>query len=305
MGRHFDALMLGSIELFCLSAEAESFTEAAHQAGVTPAAVSRAVARLEARLGARLFARTTRRVRLSESGRAYYEHCRQALAQLAEGEREVTGHQHTPRGRVRISLPTPMAHHVVLPLLARFRVLHPLVALDVQVSDRNIDFTGDGFDLAIRGRTQPDSGMVVRQLVDAPLVVVASADYLDRAGEPRNLEALQQHECLQFVLPSSGQPVAWQFRHDGRDIDIETRAGVQCSEDFLAPVTLARAGAGLLQTYRFIVQHEIDTGVLREVLTKFAGRSRPFSLLYPSARHVPSRVRALIDFLVAEVPGAI
>ena len=120
--------MLGSIELFCLSAETESFTAAATQAGLTPAAVSRSVARLEARLRVSLFVRTTRKIRLTDDGRAYYEQCRVALNQLVEAEREVTGQQHLPAGTVRISMPTALGHCRVLPLLPAFLLLLLLLA---------------------------------------------------------------------------------------------------------------------------------------------------------------------------------
>ncbi|MDU7559285.1 MAG: LysR family transcriptional regulator, partial [Pseudomonas sp.] len=106
MTRHFDDVQLGSIELFCLAAETGSFTAAANLAGVTPAAVSRSVARLEERLGVRLFVRTTRQMRLTDSGRLYYQQCRQALTQLVDAEREVTGQQSQPSGLLRISVPT-------------------------------------------------------------------------------------------------------------------------------------------------------------------------------------------------------
>ena len=298
MSRHFDALMLGSIELFCLSAEAGSFTTAARQAGVTPAAVSRAVSRLEERLGVRLFVRTTRTMRLTDAGSAYFAHCRQALEQLTEGERELSGPQHTPTGTVRISVSTPVGHHLVLPRLARFRQLYPDVQLDVHLSNRNIDFTAESFDLAIRGRTQPDSGLVVRPLLDAELVVSASPEYLRGAGVPTTLEELRDHECIQFVLPSSGQCVPWVFSRDGAEVALETHGGLHCFEDLLGVATLARHGAGLVQTYRFIIADELRSGALQEVLQPFGGRSRPFSLLYPGARHMSLRVRVLIDFLL-------
>lgn len=299
MTRRFDDLMLGSVELFCLSAEAETFTAAAARAGVTPAAVSRAVSRLEARLGVRLFQRTTRRVRLTEDGRAYFEQCRSALDQLIEAERELSGQQRTPAGTVRISVPTPFGHYRILPLVPRFRERYPQVQVDVHISNRNIDFVAEGYDLAIRGRTQTDSGLVARKLEDAALVVVASPDYLARAGEPESLEGLQRHDCVQFVLPSSGQHVPWLFRRDGQDVQVATEGGSACSEDLLGTVTLARHGGGLLQTYRFIVEQDLRDGQLREVLMPFAGRSRPFSLLYPDRRHMPLRVRVFIEFLLA------
>lgn len=298
MRRQFDSLMLGSIELFCLSAEAESFTAAANQASVTPAAVSRAIARIEQRLQVRLFTRTTRKVRLTDAGREYYRECRQALGQLVEAERSLGGQQTAASGRVRISLPTPIGHHRVLPLLVRFRRLHPGVQLDVQLSNRNVDFAREDFDLAVRARDQPDSGLVVRKLLDAPLIVVASAEYLAARGTPRRLADLARHDCIQFLLPRTGLPVPWRFRTRHGEVEIPTHGELQCAEDLLGCATLARHGGGLLQTYRFIVEDDLRSGRLVEVLTNHAGASRPFSLVYPSARHVPQRVRLLIDFLM-------
>jgi molybdenum-dependent DNA-binding transcriptional regulator ModE len=117
MHRHFDDVLLGSIELFCLAAEAGSFTAAANTAGVTPAAVSRSISRLEKRLGVRLFVRSTRSIRLTEGGRSYFEQCRGALNQLIEAERKVTGEQVQPSGTLRISAPTTYGHYRLLPLL--------------------------------------------------------------------------------------------------------------------------------------------------------------------------------------------
>jgi DNA-binding transcriptional LysR family regulator len=298
MSRSYDATMLGGIELFCHAAEAESFTIAATRAGLTPAAVSRAIGRLEARLGVRLFARTTRQVRLTDDGRAYYTQCRAALDRLRDAEREIGERQRVASGVVRISLPTPFGHHCVLPLLPRFRDRHPEVDIEVHLDNRNIDFTADGYDLAIRGRTPPDSGLVARKLVDAGLVVVAAPAYLRHRGTPTRLGDLERHECLQFVLPSTGQLIPWLFRDDGADIELATAGGIACSGDLLGMVTLARHGAGLVQTYRFIVENDLAADRLVEVLQPYGGRSRPFSLLYPANRHMPLRVRVLVDFLV-------
>lgn len=303
MRRSFDDLQLGSIELFCLAAEFGGFTAAARVAGVTPAAVSRAVARLEERLGVRLFTRTTRQIRLTEGGRDYFEQARQAVAQLVEAERQVSGQQLEAVGTLRISLPTTYGHHRVLPLLPRFRALHPRVRVEVHLSNRNIDFIEEGFDLAIRARAQPDSGLIARPLEDAELVVVAAPDYLCRAGIPTRLEQLAEHECVQFELPSSGRTIPWLFMEHGAVREVPTRGGYSCSADVLGGVTLARSGAGLFQAYRFTVQHLLASGELVEVLQPYAGASRPFTLLYPHARHVPIRVRVFVDFLLVAAQG--
>lgn len=302
MQRHFDDLQLGSIELFCLAAEAGSFTGAALAAAVTPAAVSRSVSRMEERLGVRLFARTTRSVKLTDSGRRYYEECRQALAQLVEAQREVMGQQLAPSGTLRISIPTTYAHHRILPLLPAFRARFPQVKVDLHISNRNIDFVGEGYDLAIRVRAIPDSGLIARHLEDAALVMVASPDYLKRTGTPQILDDLAQHDCIQYELPSSGRRITWLFYDQDAPREILAEGNYCCSDDVLGGVTLAKNGAGLFQTYRFIVEKELADGSLLEVLKPYGGRSRPFTLLYPQNRHMPLRVRAFIDFLVEQLP---
>jgi DNA-binding transcriptional LysR family regulator len=303
MQRQFD-LQLGSIELFVLAAEHASFTAAAQAAGVTPAAVSRSVARLEERLGVRLFVRTTRRIRLTDSGRAYFEQCRQALAQLVEAEREVTGGQAAPAGVLRISAPTPYAHHRLLPALAGFRARHPAVQIEVHISNRNIDFAEEGYDLAIRGRQPGDSNLVARKLEDAELVLVATPGYLRMAGTPQALDDLAHHPCIQFELPSTGRKIPWLFHAGGAVREVATAGPYTCSDDVLGIVTLARHGAGLVQTYRFIVADDLARGALVELLPQHGGTSRPFYLLYPHARHLPLRVRTFVDFLAAQFqPG--
>jgi len=302
--RNFDDLLLGSIELFCLAAELSSFTAAATAASVTPAAVSRSVSRLEERLGVRLFVRTTRQIRLTDAGRVYFEQCRQALSQLVDAERLVTGEQAAPAGLLRISMPTPYAHYRVLPLLPLFRKRYPQVQLDVHLSNRNIDFADEGYDLAIRGRAPDDSSLIARKLEDAELVLAATPSYLKRAGKPKTLEDLQTHECIQFELPSTGRRIPWTFQVDGKDLDVATPGSYCCSEDVLGVATLARSGAGLVQTYRYILEKDLKSGELVEVLPQFGGSSRPFILLYPHARHLSLRVRTFVDFLVEQLATA-
>ncbi|AUG42062.1 MULTISPECIES: LysR family transcriptional regulator [Pseudomonas] len=303
MSRQFDDVLLGSIELFCMAAEIGSFTGAALAAGVTPAAVSRSVSRLEERLGVRLFVRTTRSIRLTDGGRDYHQQCRSALNQMLEAERQLTGQQLAPSGTLRISLPTTYGHLRILPLLPEFRRRYPQMRVEVNLSNRNIDFVEGGYDMAIRVRAQPDSGLVARLLEDAELVVFAAPDYLARAGTPQRLDDLAQHECIQFELPSSGRRIAWLFNGPDGPCEVLAEGAYVCSEDLLGGVTLARHGAGLFQTYRFMVERELAEGSLVEVLQPYGGRSRPFSLLYPHSRHVPLRLRAFIDFLLEKQPG--
>jgi len=298
MQRHFDDVQLGSIELFVLAGEQGSFTAAAAVAGVTPAAVSRSISRLEERLGVRLFVRTTRQIRLTDGGQAYFEQCRQALSQLVEAEREVTGQQARPAGKLRISVPTPYAHSRLLERLAAFRLQYPEVQVEVHISNRNIDFAEEGYDLAVRGRLPQDSSLIARKLEDAALALVASPAYLKRRGKPKTLQDLAGHDCIQFVLPSTGRLVPWQFMQNGAEIELAGSDAVVCAEDFLGINTMALHGGGIAQTYRFSVARELASGELVELLPQFGGSTRPFYLIYPHARHLPLRVRSLVDFLL-------
>jgi DNA-binding transcriptional LysR family regulator len=249
----------------------------------------------------RLFVRSTRHIRLTDGGRRYYEQCREALEQLLDAEREVTGGQSAPAGPLRISVPTPYGHYRLLPLLPRFRQLYPEVTVEVHVSNRNIDFAGESFDMSIRGRDPADSTLIARKLEDAELVLVAAPSYLQRAGRPQSLDDLQHHDCIQFDLPSTGRKIPWPFKVDGKQVDVVTTGGYTCAEDVLGIVTLARAGGGLVQTYRFIVERDLADGSLVELLPQHGGTSRPFILLYPHARHLSLRVRTFVDFLTEKL----
>jgi len=298
MQRHFEDMQLGSIELFVLAGEQGSFTAAAAMAGVTPAAVSRSISRLEERLGVRLFVRTTRQIRLTDGGRAYFEQCRQALSQLIEAERQVTGQQARPAGKLRISVPTPYAHYRLLERVAAFRRQYPEVQVEVHVSNRNIDFAEEGYDLAVRGRAPQDSSLIARKLEDSVLALVASPAYLKQRGQPASLEDLARHDCIHFELPSTGRLVPWQFMRDGVELELAGSDAVVCAEDFLGMVTLALHGGGITQTYRFSVERELANGELVELLPQHGGCTRPFYLIYPHARHLSLRVRSFVDFLL-------
>ncbi|MEJ6006125.1 LysR substrate-binding domain-containing protein [Paucibacter sp. AS339] len=300
MSRSFDPVQLGSIELFCKAAELGSFTAAAEALGLTPAAVSRSISRLETRLGVRLFARSTRSIRLTGDGELYKVQCGQALEQIAEAERAITGRQQVPSGVLRISVGTTYAHHRLLPLLPRFSQLYPEIEVELSISNRNIDFVEEGFDLAIRLGTPPDSRLIARKLEDAALGVFASPGYLQARGTPQTLDDLQQHDCIQFILPSSGRSMGWIFQDaQGQALDFSFRSSRRVHDDVLGCLSWARAGGGLFQFYDFAAAEALRRGELVEVLQPLRGRSRPFSILYPQNRHLSARVRVFVDYLGA------
>lgn len=297
--RIFDPIQLGSIELFCKAAELGGFSAAAESLGLTPASVSRSIKRLEARLSVRLFSRTTRHVRLTGEGELYWQECRQALEQIAAAERALAGQQQVPSGLLRLSVGTLYANYRLLPLLSHFTATYPQVELELSLSNRVVDIVDEGYDLAIRIGTPQDSRLIAHKLEEATVGVFATPDYLARRGVPQTPDDLAAHDCLQFVLPTSGRAMPWIFTApDGREMEYAGRSRLRLLDDALGCVSWGCAGGGLFQTYHFIAAPAVARGELVEVLQAYGGRSRQFSVIYPQNRHLSARVRTFVDFML-------
>ncbi|CAM5775161.1 transcriptional regulator [Labrys miyagiensis] len=295
MSRRFDHL--ADVEAFIAVVEQGSLTAAAVTLSTTPSVISRAVTRLETRLGAQLLRRTTRSLGLTDAGRLYLEQSRNAFDLIDDAERAIQGQGGALSGRVRLSVPTTYGHYRLPPLLRAYTRRHPMVDVEVNIANRNVDLVAEGFDLAVRLGQLPDSGLVARKLEDAALCLVASPDYLDRSGIPDHLEALEQHVCLPFLMPSTGRLAPWLFRDEERDIDWQPRSRLQVSDDVLGVVHLAEEGIGICQSYDFIVRDRLQRGRLVEVLPLLRGRARPFSVIHAPHRRLSAATRAMIDTL--------
>lgn len=300
VSRHFEHL--ADVERFHAAVDAGSFIAAAVALGTTPSAVSRALDRLERRLGAQLLRRTTRSLALTDHGRLYLEQTKAAFAMIRDTELALQSEDSAVAGRVRLSVPTTWGHYRAASRLAAFVQRYPEVEIELNICNRNVDLVAEGFDAAVRLGELPDSGLVARPLEDAPLCLVASPDYLARAGEPQSFEALAAHRCIPFILPSSGRLLPWALRVDGTDVDWAPPARLTVADDVLGCVRLAEAGAGIAQSYDFIVADALRQGRLREVLVQTRGRSRRFSLLYAPHRHLSRATRALIAHLTEPDP---
>lgn len=297
MGRRFDHL--GDVEAFVTVAEKGSMTEGAVTLSTTPSVLSRAITRLETRLGAQLMRRTTRRLSLTDEGRAYLEQARAAFSMIDDAERAMHGPTGALlTGHVRISVPTTYGHYRLPAMLDRFTRAYPEIQIELSITNRNVDLVAEGYDLAIRLGPLPDSGLVARKLEDAPLRLVAAPDYLERAGIPQHVEDLAKHQCLPFVMPSTGRCAPWLFRVGGRDTDWTPPGRIRVFDDVLGVVSLAESGLGICQTYDFIVRDRIGQGRLIDVLEHARGRSRPFSLIFAPHRRLSAATRTLINFLV-------
>ena len=254
---------LPNVLTFCATFEQGSFSKAARILGVTPQAASRSVLRLEETLGVTLFRRTTRRVTPTDAARAYYVTVNEALALLRQAEAEVSTRDRNRSGVVRLSAPTTFGHHRLLPMLAGFRERYPGIAFEIHVGNRNVDFTAEGYDLAIRVGPIRQTGLIARKLGDFPLGVYGAPAYLTRHSVPRSPADLPHHTCIAFVMPRTGRVLPWTFVPRPRAWT--PRSSVKCTEDVLATITLARAGLGLVQTYDYLVE--------RDVARRNAGRS--------------------------------
>jgi len=296
MSRRFDHL--GDVEAFVTVAEKGSMTEGAVVLSTTPSVLSRAITRLETRLGAQLMRRTTRRLSLTDAGRAYLEQARAAFSLFDDAERTIQGKDgELLTGNVRLSVPTTYGHYRLPAMLSGFANAYPEVQIELSITNRNVDLVAEGYDLAIRLGPLPDSGLVARKLEDAPLCLVASPAYLERAGTPQSVESLGDHQCLPFVMPSTGRCAPWLFRKEGRDVEWTPPGRVRVFDDVLGVISLAESGLGICQTYDFIVHDRIEQGRLVEVMDHTRGRTKPFSIIFAPHRRLSPATRALIDYL--------
>jgi DNA-binding transcriptional LysR family regulator len=289
---------LPNVISFCRAYERGNFTLAARDLRTTPAAVSRAVMRLEQALSVTLFRRTTRRITPTDQGRAYYERCAKALALLAEAERSMHEDTRAAVGVVRVSAPSTYGLSRLIPRLRGFTARHPGVRLELSISNVNVDFVSEGFDLAVRMGALSDaaSGLVARSLGDHPLAIYASPGYVKKRGAPRSVEELGQHACIVFAMPRTGRLLPWLLASPSEELLVSP--AVVVADDPVAGLGLAAAGEGLFQTYVFMAEAAMKRGELVPVLAGRAGRTRRFSLLWPRTPGLSPAARVVAEEIV-------
>lgn len=288
---------IGAMRLFVRVAESGSFSAVAQQLGVARSVVTRQVAALEAGLGVKLIARSTRRLALTSAGAVYLEKCRVILNLVEAAETEVAAERLTPRGRIRLSAPLSFGIRHLAPLLLDFAELHPEVELDMDYSDRRSNLFEEGLDLAIRIARRLEPGDVARRIGAGRLLVVAAPDYLTRHGEPRHPAELVHHACLGYTATSSP---TWEFVVDGQPRAFPVRARLLANNGDVL-LQAAMRGLGLAYEPDFIAADAVAAGQLRQVLTDFPIPDLGIHAVLPGNRHIPHRVRVLIDFLAARL----
>lgn len=283
---------------FAQTARRGSFAAAARDLGGSPSTLAKSVARLEASLGVKLFHRTTRQVSLTVDGERLFRRCERVLAEIEDLQADAAGTRAAPSGTLRVDLPVYYGRRFVLPLLAALQREHPALTLEVRLQDRFGDLVRDGIDLAVRMGELRDSTLVARRIDSQRLVMVASPAYLRQHGTPVRLEDLSRHQAVAFRLPSSGRSRPWQLRNGRRAIEISPQAAIQVS-DTEALGAAARLGMGLCQLPDNIVQDELASGELVELMARFEPEPMPINAVVPSGRLVPPRVRVALAALDA------
>ncbi len=285
---------LEAMRVFVRVAELGSFSAVALQLGVARSVVTRQVAALETHLGAKLLARSTRRLSLTSAGAVYLEKCRVILNLVEVAETGLAEERQTPRGLIRLSLPLVYGLKHLAPLLLEFSRLYPEVELDMDYSDRRSNLIQEGIDMAVRITSKLDPGDVARRLGCGRMVVVASPDYLDRHGEPRHPSELIHHQCLGYTATANGQ--RWGFMIDGKLEMFPIRSRLQTNNGDVL-LKGAAAGLGIVYEPMFSAGEWLESGALRSILKAFPTPELGIHVVLPGNRHIPHRLRVLMDFL--------
>ncbi|MFT8550072.1 MAG: LysR family transcriptional regulator [Acetobacter okinawensis] len=288
-----------TLDLFIRIVDRGSFSAAAAACGVSRPVATTAIKALESRLGTRLLQRSTRHVRPTVEGTAYYRRCIAILADLEDADCGATG---TVSGTLRVDVIGYLARTILLPALPEFLARHPALTVHLGEGERLVDLVREGVDCVVRAGPLADSEMVTRSLGVMEEVTVASPDYLARHGMPATPEDLEGHQMIGFVSSRTGQPLPLEFTCGDEVIEVmlPTRLLVSGAE---TSATAARQGLGLVQAPRYRFIDDLAKGRLIEVLADFPPTPTPLSVLYPSNRQLSPRVRVFVDWLV-EIIGS-
>lgn len=289
---------LEAMQAFVAVVETGSFVAAAQRLSLSKAVVSRHVALLEDELGTRLLHRTTRRVSLTSDGDLFLARSRELLLQWQEATDEVSHRSVQARGTLRMNVPFSYGVMYLAPLWPAFMKEHPAVLLDVTLSDRVADLVDEGYDLAVRIGQLPSSSLVSRRLASMRLKLFAAPAYLKNHGQPEVPNDLANHRILAYSLLSSGD--AWTLSlkadPDARET-VDVRPAMRSNNGDTC-TKAAIAGQGIVLQPDFMVQAHLDRGELVELLPQWQADEFGIYAVYPTRRHLPAKVRLMIDFLV-------
>ncbi len=286
---------LDLIRTFLAVVDTDSFTAAGERLGKSKALVSKHIGELERRLGARLLNRTTRRVGLTEVGRAYRDRAREVLVEFEALDDSVRSNSGQPRGLLTLTAPQVFGELELLEMAAAFQHVFPSIELDILLADRIVDLVGEGFEVALRISELNESSLIARRLCDMPILACASPDYLKRRGRPERPEDLSAHNCIADTN-IRGRNV-WRFRRNGDVVNIRITPSLSVnSAPAVRQAILNGLGIGLCP--EFVVARDLARGDLVEVLGERPAYPLAVHLVYPHRLHLSAKVRAFIDFAI-------
>lgn len=292
---------LEAMAIFARVAEAQSFSGAADQLGLSKATVSKAVTRLEQQLRTTLLHRTSRRFALTDAGRTLAARAAHMLAEAEGAVSEALDMSLTPRGLVRLAAPMSFGMAYVAPALPEFLATHPDISIDLHLSDEVVDLVGGGFDCALRIAALADSSLTARKLRPVSRALVASPAYLAQRGRPTHPDDLNRHACLSYAhMPT---PDAWRFANDaGEEVVVHPRGPLRANNADALTASLC-AGLGIFPQPDFIYWKDVADGCLETVMTDWRLPPIALHLVAPSSGPRPTRVTALMDYLARRFSG--
>jgi DNA-binding transcriptional LysR family regulator len=285
---------LTSLTAFVRVVDSGGFSAAGRRLNMSTTMVSNHIQALEDRLGARLLNRTTRKVSLTEIGKAYYDRCTQILAEIEQADEDAGALQSKPRGTLRIYTATHIVQFIA-PVVAEFLKLYPEVKVDLTIGERTIDMIDEGFDLAIRLTPPPDSSLIVRSLATWRHVLCCSPGYIEQHGPLQQLSELADHNCLRHAL----YPYEDEWRFVDRN---EAPASVRISGNLISNSgeTLricALQGVGIWLAAGFLSADDLESGRLVRILPEYRPVEFAMNAVYPHRHHLSAKVRSFIDLL--------
>ncbi|MBU3059852.1 LysR family transcriptional regulator [Pseudomonas indica] len=292
----FDAM-----QAFARVVETGSFTKAAETLHMSKTSVTQLVQQLEARLRVRLLNRTTRKVNVTADGAAYYERVVRLLADMDDAETSLSSAATSPRGRLRVDVPSPLARLILVPALPAFHARYPDIQLDMGVSDRIVDLIDENVDCVVRGGELTDQSLMMRHVADLQLGVFAAPSYLQRAGTPEHPRELEDthHRIVGFLWARSGKALPYAMHRGGERVNVHGRH-VLAVDDGNAYLAAGLAGLGVLWLPDYMAKAHRANGELVPLFEDWRLDPMPLYIAFPPNRHVSAKLRVFIDW-VAEL----
>ncbi|TGR65589.1 LysR family transcriptional regulator [bacterium M00.F.Ca.ET.194.01.1.1] len=289
----------GEMLAFIKVVETGSFSAAGKRLDMTASAVSKVVTRIEQRLGVLLLKRSTRALSVTPEGKQFYENSVRIISDIDQAESDVAAHTSSPRGVLRVNASLPFGNHWLLPVLPEFRQRYPEIVLDISLTDAVVDLNRDSVDIAIRMGPLADADFHARLLGRSRRAVVAAPGYLEKHGSPQHPDDLGMHQCFNFNFRRSMDE--WPFLVNDERVNVAIRGSTLTNNgETMRQLTLD--GLGISRLGMFHIARDIDEGSLVEVLPDYnAGDIEEINIVYSSRRHMPTRSRVFIDYMVEQL----